>query len=157
MILYEAYVYKQALDAALDHAKTAAGQGLEAMGLFIGQPYTYQGTPYTLVHHYVTAPNNSTAVSVRFSPQAISQLAQQYARHHKGKLITGWCHSHPSYGCFLSQTDVNTQRRFFSEPWHVAMVIDPLSKQGNSPLYRMFKLEGSTYRECSFAIIEPRS
>lgn len=41
--------------------------------------------------------------------------------------IVGWYHSHPSYGCWLSGIDVNTQERFqlSSDPF-LAIVVDPI-------------------------------
>ena len=41
--------------------------------------------------------------------------------------IVGWYHSHPSYGCWLSGIDVNTQERFqkTADPF-LAIVVDPI-------------------------------
>jgi COP9 signalosome complex subunit 5 len=41
--------------------------------------------------------------------------------------IIGWYHSHPSYGCWLSGIDVNTQERFQNntDPF-LAIVVDPI-------------------------------
>ncbi len=42
-------------------------------------------------------------------------------------LRLGFYHTHPGYGIFLSQTDLDTFRSFFSADWHVAMVVDPVN------------------------------
>ncbi len=57
-----------------------------------------------------------------------------------GYRIVGWCHSHPSYGVFLSGTDADTQVRYFQSffPDAVAMVMDPLGKIG--PEYKFFRV-----------------
>lgn len=41
--------------------------------------------------------------------------------------IVGWYHSHPSYGCWLSGIDVNTQERYQknTDPF-LAIVVDPI-------------------------------
>ena len=42
-------------------------------------------------------------------------------------LVTiGWFHTHPGHGLFLSQPDLNIQKGFFRQPYHLAMEIDPL-------------------------------
>lgn len=47
----------------------------------------------------------------------------------KGKLdgrIVGWYHSHPGYGIFMSDTDLNTQSKLLQfSPFVVALVVDP--------------------------------
>jgi COP9 signalosome complex subunit 5 len=55
--------------------------------------------------------------------------------------IVGWYHSHPSYGCWLSGIDVNTQERFqlSSDPF-LAIVVDPI-KSAN-----LQKLDVSAFR-----------
>ena len=39
--------------------------------------------------------------------------------------IVGWFHTHPGLGVFMSGTDRQTQRNFFSQPWQVSLVVDP--------------------------------
>jgi len=41
--------------------------------------------------------------------------------------IVGWYHTHPGYGIELSDQDRFIHRNFFSAPFHVAYVYDPLS------------------------------
>jgi proteasome lid subunit RPN8/RPN11 len=41
--------------------------------------------------------------------------------------LVGWYHSHPGHGIFLSATDLRTQALWFRQPWHVALVFDPVS------------------------------
>jgi proteasome lid subunit RPN8/RPN11 len=40
--------------------------------------------------------------------------------------IIGWYHSHPGHGVFLSGKDRATQATWFTLPWHIALVVDPL-------------------------------
>jgi proteasome lid subunit RPN8/RPN11 len=40
--------------------------------------------------------------------------------------IVGWYHTHPDFGIFLSDRDRFIHEHFFSEPGHVAHVIDPV-------------------------------
>jgi proteasome lid subunit RPN8/RPN11 len=43
--------------------------------------------------------------------------------------LVGWAHSHPGYGAFLSETDLQTQALWFRQPWSVALVFDPVLGQ----------------------------
>jgi proteasome lid subunit RPN8/RPN11 len=45
-------------------------------------------------------------------------------------MTLGWYHSHPGLGVFLSGTDIFSHSSFFaSEPWYIAVVIDPVSRE----------------------------
>jgi proteasome lid subunit RPN8/RPN11 len=50
--------------------------------------------------------------------------------HFPGKKIVGWYHTHPKRGVFLSSYDTWLHNNFFSEPWQVALVIEPHSQVG---------------------------
>ena len=58
----------------------------------------------------------------------------------KGLFICGWYHSHPSYGCFMSDEDIGTQERY-QKLWGdaVALVIDPYEIDGTSYGFQIFK------------------
>ena len=43
--------------------------------------------------------------------------------------IAGWYHSHPGFGVFLSDHDTFIHKNFFSSPFQVAWVFDPLSDE----------------------------
>ncbi len=98
-----------------------------------------------VVDEYVTGRNSSSAVSVRFEETAFKEMLPRLSRK---KLVVGWAHSHPSYGCFLSFTDLETQKTYFREPFNFALVVDPVRKEK-----KVFKLGGEDYREASFAVI----
>ncbi len=155
-MMFEVYMKQSAVDKAEEYFSRLASQRLEGMGLLIGVNCEHNGKNFILVNEFMTADTNSTAVSVRFSSSSFEKLSQQL----KGKLgesvVVGWCHSHPSYGCFLSSTDVSTQRRFFNEDFHIAAVFDPLKKEqfsGKSAMSkRFYRLSGNGYSEVSFAV-----
>ncbi len=154
---FEAYLHATAVHAIEKHAAEQAAKGLEALGLLLGTAAQWRGHPYIVVDEYITAPNEASAVRVRFAPQAFAQLAQSL-HERKSKLIVGWSHTHPGYGCFLSATDVHTQRSYFDEPYHIALVTDPLKSNPRGFERRAFKLDEnlSGYREASYAVIEKK-
>jgi proteasome lid subunit RPN8/RPN11 len=55
--------------------------------------------------------------------------------------IVGWYHSHPGFGLFLSGHDLFIHRNFFSAPWQVAVVSDPLAKSWGCFTWRGQELE----------------
>ncbi|MFX0023199.1 MAG: hypothetical protein ACFE9S_12805 [Candidatus Hermodarchaeota archaeon] len=56
--------------------------------------------------------------------------------------ICGWYHSHPSYGCFMSNEDMGTQARY-QKLWDkaVALVIDPYQIDGKSTGFEIYKAD----------------
>lgn len=43
--------------------------------------------------------------------------------------VLGTYHSHPDMGVFLSSTDMDTQEGIFSQPWQIALVVDPVANE----------------------------
>ncbi len=147
--MFDVYVAAEALEAAEEHFRQASWDGKEALGLLLGRAFLHGGRPYAVADEYVTAQNDATAVSVRFSREAFSQLSEKLS---DGKQVVGWIHSHPDYGCFLSHTDMATQEAFFNEPYHFAMVVDPVRREK-----QCFKVQGSRYVPVSFAVIRKKA
>lgn len=54
--------------------------------------------------------------------------------------ICGWYHSHPSYGCFMSNEDIGTQARY-QKLWDkaIALVIDPYQIDGTSLGFEIYR------------------
>jgi proteasome lid subunit RPN8/RPN11 len=75
-----------------------------------------------------------------------------YERVEKQEYIVGWIHSHPSFGLFLSSTDIGTQHlfeRLFSDA--VALVIDPTLITPQFCGIKAFKLD-QTGNFCELAL-----
>ncbi|MFQ5405581.1 MAG: Mov34/MPN/PAD-1 family protein [Candidatus Micrarchaeia archaeon] len=151
----QTYFLKECISKADEHCKRFSEKNLEALGLLIGKFYSHKGKNWVLVEDYITAGNNSTSASVRFTKEAFQQLARQY-NEKQGKVIVGWCHSHPGYGCFLSTTDSNTQNTFFDHALNIALVIDPTKTENNHFLRRVYRVENEKEKEISFAVIKKR-
>ncbi|MBI5635732.1 hypothetical protein HY993_02095 [Candidatus Micrarchaeota archaeon] len=141
------YMAQTALDKAKAHFSSEAKKGLEAMGLLLGEVNSFNGKEYSFIADYITSKNDATSVTVRFSENAFSNLAAEI-NSVKPNLVVGWAHSHPNYGCFLSSTDVSTQKKYFSQGYNVALVIDPVRGEK-----KFFKLNANGYQEVGFAIV----
>jgi len=62
-------------------------------------------------------------------------------REQTGKALLGWYHTHPDFGIFLSETDLEkTHRVLFSEPFQIALVYDPIRARAG-----YFFWEGAQY------------
>jgi proteasome lid subunit RPN8/RPN11 len=63
--------------------------------------------------------------SVTFTHEAWASVHEQLERDFAGQQIVGWYHSHPGFGIFLSRHDLFIHENFFSDPRHIAYVVDP--------------------------------
>jgi proteasome lid subunit RPN8/RPN11 len=99
---------------------------VEQGGLLVGRAFADPETGL-LAHVRITgcAPADEaegTAFSLRMGTR-VWQAAQ--ALLGPEDLIVGWYHSHPGLSAFFSDTDRQTQRAFFNNPYSIGWVIDP--------------------------------
>jgi proteasome lid subunit RPN8/RPN11 len=71
----------------------------------------------------------------------LSVLEERYAK----KGVVGWYHTHPRMGIFLSGYDVWLHNHFFPQPWQVALVVEPHSKQGGLFVRKAGELDARKY------------
>ena len=68
--------------------------------------------------------------SVTYTPESWrymnDQLWQRYPD--ESAIMVGWYHTHPGFGIFLSGMDQFIHQNFFTQKWHVALVLDPIAK-----------------------------
>lgn len=126
---FELYISKVAEEKIRNHALEHVHENKEVMGLLLGGVYHHGGTEFTLVRDVATTDLDATAVSVRFDRDAFEKLFESLDDCGFTYVIVGWYHSHPSYGCFMSATDIQTQRGMFDRPYHSAVVIDPINRE----------------------------
>lgn len=126
---FEMYLSKVAEQKIRNHALAHVDEGKEVMGFLLGTVCRHDGREYTLVRDVATTDLDATAVSVRFDRSAFDKLFEELDSCDFKYVIVGWYHSHPSYTCFMSATDIQTQRTMFNERYHSAIVIDPVNKE----------------------------
>lgn len=71
----------------------------------------------------------SEVASLRFTHETWDHINAVMERDHPDARMVGWYHSHPHFGIFLSEYDQFIHNNFFSQPWQVAYVVDPLLRQ----------------------------
>lgn len=78
------------------------------------------------IRHFLPAMDaRSAAASLTFTHDTWSALTRTAAQQYPDDVVVGWHHTHPGLGVFLSPHDLFLHRHFFSEPWQVALVVDP--------------------------------
>lgn len=105
----------------------------ELGGFLLGNRYRCPNTQcdYVIIDQCSPAKfTESTSVRLAFTHEAWAQLSDELSGKFFGKLLIGWYHSHPRLDVFLSSYDQEIQRERFSEPWMVALVLEPEKHRG---------------------------
>ena len=71
----------------------------------------------------------SRAASLTFTHDTWEDINRRASTEYPNDVMLGWHHTHPGLGVFLSAHDLFIHRHFFSQPWQIAMVVDPCSHQ----------------------------
>ncbi len=132
-----------------EHALREAPRRLEVLGFLLGDVSTWKGALYADCRDVVTTKLRSSSSKVRFSPDAFPDLFLQLDDSGFDYILVGWYHSHPGHTCFLSRTDLDTQRSMFNQSYHAALVIDPVNEAVKA--FRLTR-QGSDYEEVPFAV-----
>ena len=133
------YISPLSLLKMLRHGK--AGIPLEVMGLMLGD-YVDDYTVKCL--DVFSMPQSGTETTIesideRFQVRMVEMLKQTG----RNEIVVGWYHSHPGYGCWLSSTDINTQKTFEQQvPRTVAVVIDPIQSVRGKVVIDAFRTYG---------------
>ncbi|MFP4196048.1 MAG: Mov34/MPN/PAD-1 family protein [Methanomassiliicoccales archaeon] len=123
------YVSKVAEEKMRNHSLSSAPSNKEVMGFLLGQVFQMGGDRYALVRDVVTTDLEASSVQVRFDRSSYESLFSDLEECGFDYLIVGWYHSHPGHGCFMSSTDIETQRTMFPQPYHGALVLDPVNRE----------------------------
>jgi proteasome lid subunit RPN8/RPN11 len=141
------YISKIAEEKMRNHALSKAHERTEVMGLMLGQVFTHDGTEYTMVRDVATTDLDASSTRVRFRRDGFEKLFASMDDVGFDHIVTGWYHSHPGHGIFMSPTDVDTQKGMFSSSFHRAVVIDPINKEIGA-----YRLGGVDVEPVPFAI-----
>ena len=147
--VFDVYLTSSAERSITEQATEAAPMRLEVMGLLLGEVRSWNGKLYTVVRDVGTTDLKNSPATVKFDPDALSDLFADLDSMSFDYVVVGWYHSHPGHTCFMSKTDLGTQRSMFSKPYHCALVIDPLNKE-----IEAFKIHGEGYVCVPFAIAD---
>jgi proteasome lid subunit RPN8/RPN11 len=115
------------------HVHAASDLDNEVGGILVGQscrdPLT--GSRFLVIENILRARyTRQSKVHLTFTQDSIVHFHDILEQRFSGKQIVGWYHTHPRMGVFLSSYDTWLHDHFFSEPWQVALVVEPVACLG---------------------------
>ena len=153
--IFPVYVHETTIEEIIFLCKNSES---EIFGYLIGSVLKWNEEIYVLIEESLFL--IGAIYSDKFYTSQIEGTAGMYQkkfqrikkkRNNENLRITGWWHSHPNLGCFLSSTDLLTQKYFFSKPYQVALVIDPVRNE-----FEFFSLDNNSkkgYTPVSYAVL----
>jgi proteasome lid subunit RPN8/RPN11 len=97
--------------------------GAEIGGILLGK---WEHDRLGVLDHAPLECEHALGPSFTLSEGDYARLAELVAaRHPAGMRPVGWYHSHTRSEIFLSDADIAIHKRFFTEPWQVALVLKP--------------------------------
>ncbi len=107
------------------HAHVMSSKDVEVGGFLIGTHGGEREPP-----HCIAAIEARAAVGdltrLTFTHEAWEDVHRVIEHSYPECSIVGWYHSHPGHGIFLSDHDRFIHHNFFSAPWQIALVVDPV-------------------------------
>ena len=121
-------INEPAFREAQEHALSSLDR--EVAGMLVGpQPEKQPDGRYVVHVTDVIAAEHTrmSGASVTYTPESwryVTDVLEE--RYPDGEaVIVGWYHTHPGFGIFLSGMDLFIHQNFFTQAWHVALVLDP--------------------------------
>lgn len=153
--VFPVYIYEEILEKI---KKLCIESKLEIFGYLIGSILKWNKVIYIVVEDSIFLQN--AVHSDKYSTAQIKGTAGAYQkeferlkslRNNENLRIIGWWHSHPNFGCFLSSTDLITQKSFFHKSYQVALVVDPVRNE-----IEFFTIDNNKekgYKSISYAVL----
>jgi proteasome lid subunit RPN8/RPN11 len=120
-------------------------QTKERGGFLLGGVYG-ESPQYVVIKHFhpaLEAQGNSA--SLTFTHDTWARLTRESEKNFPDHSLVGWQHTHPGFGIFLSGYDLFIHKNFFSQPWQVALVVDPRRQE-----FGFFHWRGGEVVDCGF-------
>ena len=120
------YIDAETLAGIWAHATSCADR--EVGGFLLGRACRHEGDPFIQIEAAFPAEGAIESHSrLTFTQLSWERAHGTIERHFAGGHTIGWYHTHPGFGIFLSHYDRFIHEHFFSSPYQVALVVDPLS------------------------------
>ena len=106
----------------------------EVAGMLIGPPPEKQPDGRYVVHVsdvIIAKHTRMHGASVTYTPESWRYVTDRLHERYPNEeaVIVGWYHTHPGFGIFLSGMDLFIHQNFFTQKWHIALVLDPLARR----------------------------
>ncbi|MFX0007543.1 MAG: hypothetical protein ACFFA7_16535 [Promethearchaeota archaeon] len=154
--VFPIYIYEETIEEIKNFCKSSEQ---EIFGYLIGSFLKWNDQIYTIIEDSLfligavysdktyTSQIEGTAGLYQKKFQRIKKI-----KNNENLRIVGWWHSHPNLGCFLSPTDLVTQKYFFPEENQVALVVDPIQNE-----FEFFTIDNNIkkgYKSLSYAVLK---
>jgi proteasome lid subunit RPN8/RPN11 len=141
------------MDTILECARSAGGSGIgdesnerkEIIGLLFGM---VDGGKLKITG-FNSDDRHSSPVHAELDDEFMAQSAQRVVDNPHERVV-GWWHTHPSYGCFMSETDIKTQRKLEKFGQVAALVVDPTGHLD----FSFYTCDDESYHPLPYAIME---
>jgi proteasome lid subunit RPN8/RPN11 len=147
------FVYDGVLASVIGHSESDLRR--ELGGFLLGGLHQDRQVYVEVRAFLPAAATGSRASSLTFTHDTWAEMTRRAEADYPGELVLGWQHTHPGLGVFLSAYDLFIHRHFFSQPWQIAMVVDPRARQ-----FSFFQWHDGSVVDCGFVWIpgnrEPR-
>ena len=143
------YISPLSLLKMLRHGK--AGIPLEVMGLMLGE-YVDDYTVKCI--DVFSMPQSGTETTIESIDKGFQvKMTEMLKQTGRNEIVVGWYHSHPGFGCWLSSTDINTQKTFEqSVPRTIAVVVDPIQSVRGKVVIDAFRTYGAAGMDFGIAL-----
>lgn len=106
----------------------------EVAGMLIGPAPEKQPDGRYVVHVsdvIIAKHTRMHGASVTYTPESWRYVTDKLRERYPNEeaVIVGWYHTHPGFGIFLSGMDQFIHQNFFTQKWHIALVLDPLARK----------------------------
>lgn len=118
------FVSEEAMSSMIEQAESGYLRNEEILGLMTGFVYCDDEGEYAVAAGAATCRLDADDASVRFRRDSLEELFGSMDSS-EGDRVVGWYHSHPGFGCYLSDTDIRTHEGVFGSDTGFALVIDP--------------------------------
>lgn len=143
---YPVYVHQAVLDEILDYSDQNLQR--ELGGFLVGGIFEDERN-YVEIRHFLPAVEALSKVgSLTFTHGTWSEMTRRVREQFPDETVVGWHHTHPGFGIFLSSYDMFIHRNFFSQPWQVALVVDPQNCE-----FGFFQWVGDDVVDCGFICV----
>lgn len=119
-------------ESALDRCveRGSADMSREIGGILVGDVLKDDSGPYVRVDETIDALHaDEKGAELTFTHETWEHINQEMDTKHAGKKIVGWYHTHPGFGVFLSDRDEFIHKSFFDQPFQIALVYDPKTRE----------------------------
>ncbi len=136
------YMNRNAYLKVKEDVKVSKIKQIEVAGILLGEIFEDNGLYIDISETVPVEEAVGSFYSVRIDSEVWQNVMENANAQHPGKILVGWYHTHliskvkidtedsssgvvkASQQTFLSQDDLFIHNNFFTQPWHVAMVID---------------------------------